>query len=288
MKADLHCHTSISDGTLAIEDLLIQAKSNGLDKIAITDHDCIASSVRGFTIAKRIDGFEVIKGVELSATDSKRGDQVHILCYLPDAPERLEMLCRKNTALRIKAGQIMAKRVSQKYNIPGKYIASCAQGANFISPLHIMKALMNCGYTVSIFGELYDKLFTKGTDDYIGVNPIFPDPREIIEEIHGAGGIAVLAHPGFFNNFELLEELTAEGILDGVEIYHPFNSEEQQKDLIKFASEHDLLMTGGTDFHGAFNMDPICIGDYCPPEDQLAALMSYKSKKARKRKQSNE
>lgn len=284
MKADLHCHTSVSDGTLGIEDLLVLAKSKGIDKIAITDHDCVASSVRGCTIAKRIDGFEVIKGVELSATDSSRGCPVHILCYLPDAPERLEMLCRKNTALRVKAGQIMAKRISQKYNIPAKYIASCAQGANFISKRHLMKVLMNCGYTTEVFGELYHKLFDKQSEEYIGVNPVFPDPREVIEEIHGAGGIAVIAHPGLYNNFDLIDELIKEELIDGIEVYHPNNTEAQQKQLLELCEKNDLLVTGGSDFHGSFNVKPICVGDCNLSEEQVNALLAYKSKKIKKRK----
>lgn len=285
MKADLHCHTSISDGTLGIEDLLILAKSAGLDKIAITDHDCIASSVRGFTIARRIDGFEVIKGVELSATDSKRNSSVHVLCYLPDSPERLEMLCRKNTALRVKAGQIMAKRISQKYNIPGKYIAACAQGANYISTRHIMKVLMNCGYTTEIFGDLYNSLFDKASSDYIGVNPVFTDVRDVINEIHNAGGVAVIAHPGLYNNFDLIKELSDEQLLDGVEVYHPSHTDEQINMLLKLCEENNLLITGGTDFHGAFNEKAICIGDIYTTEEQLNALINYKAKRAKKKKE---
>ncbi len=284
MKADLHCHTSISDGSLGIEDLLILARNSGLDKLAITDQDCIASSVRGSTIAKRMDGFDVVIGCEFTATDPKTKNKVRILCYNPDSPERLERLCISNTNIHIKAGKIIAKRAAEKFHIPGKYIISCAQGSNYISKLHVMKALLNCGYTTTIFGELYDKLFAiKGTDDYIGVNPMFPDPRNIITEIHGAGGIAVFAHPGYDDNIEVMKELADEGLLDGIEIWTPKNTPEQQEELIAFAKEKDLLMVGGSDFRGAYNKEAITLGTYTTPDENFSALMSYKSRKNRRK-----
>ena len=284
MKADLHCHTAISDGSLGIEDLLILAKNSGLDKLAITDQDCIASSVRGSTIAKRMDGFEVVVGCEFTATDPKTKNKTRILCYLPDSPERLERLCLSNTAIHIKAGRIIAKRAAEKFNIPGKYIMNCAQGSNYISKLHVMKALLNCGYTTTIFGELYDKLFAiKGTEDYIGVNPMFPDPKRIIEEIHGAGGIAVFGHPGYDDNIEVMKGLAEEGLLDGIEVWTPKNTVEQQEELAKYAKEKGLLMTGGSDFRGAYNKEAILLGSYCTPEENVSALLSYKSRKNRRK-----
>ena len=111
----------------------------------------------------------------------------------------------------------------------------------------------------------------------------YPAPTEIIEAIHEAGGIAVLAHPGFYDNFELFEELIPQG-LDGVEVWHPENTPEQQEMLIKTARKHGLVMTGGSDFHGAFNAYPIKLGEYGPDEEAVAALLSYKAKKKRKQK----
>lgn len=117
----------------------------------------------------------------------------------------------------------------------------------------------------------------------ISMEATYPEPSEIIEAIHEAGGIAVLAHPGFYNNFELLEELIPLG-LDGVEVWHPENTPEQQEMLIKIAKKNDLLMTGGSDFHGAYNAYPVKLGEYGPDEDNVAKLLSYKAKKRRKLK----
>ncbi len=83
MAADLHCHTKLSDGSVGIEDLIVIAQKSGIDTIAITDHDCLAGTVRGKVIGKRY-GVNVIPGVEISAIDNEAGKKVHILCYLAD------------------------------------------------------------------------------------------------------------------------------------------------------------------------------------------------------------
>lgn len=281
LKADLHIHTKLSDGTVGIDDIVILAKNAGVTTISITDHDCLAGTVRAEMIGNRY-GVNVIPGVEFSATDSKRKSKVHILCYLPDKPERLEGLCKSNSLLRKRAGVIMLKKVANKFPISEDFILRNAQGSTNIFKQHILKALMECGYTTEIFGDLQKKLFSKDSPMNVSMDPTYPEPQEIIEAIHEAGGIAILAHPGFYNNFELFEELIPLG-LDGVEVWHPENSEEEQEALIKIAKKHGLLMTGGSDFHGGFNAYPLKIGEYGPPEDALNQLLSYKAKKRRKR-----
>ena len=103
MAADLHCHTKLSDGLVGIEDLIVIAKKSGIDTIAITDHDCLAGTVRGQVIGKRY-GVNVIPGVEISAFDFEAGKKVHILSYLADAPNRLEGICKRTSVARKRAG----------------------------------------------------------------------------------------------------------------------------------------------------------------------------------------
>ncbi len=282
MKADLHCHTKLSDGTMGIDDLIILAKNSGVTTLAITDHDCLAGTVRAELIGKR-HGINVIPAVEFSATDSKRNSKAHILCYLPDRPERLEGLCKSNSLKRKRAAQIMVLKVANKFPVTPDFIAKCCQGSTNIYKQHIMQALMEAGYTTTIFGDLYKMLFTKESKMNVLMDAKYPEPTEIIDAIHEAGGIAVLAHPGFYDNFELLEELIPYG-LDGVEVWHPENTPEQQELLKETAAKHSLVMTGGSDFHGAFNAYPLRIGEYGPDEDALSYLLSYKAKKRRKQK----
>jgi hypothetical protein len=118
-----------------------------------------------------------------------------------------------------------------------------------------MQALMECGYTTTIFGDLYKMLFTKESRINVLMEAKYPEPVEIIKAIHEAGGIAVLAHPGFYNNFELLEELIPEG-LDGVEVWHADMSARERARAYEMALERGLYISGGEDHSG------LCGGQY--------------------------
>lgn len=279
MRGDLHCHTKLSDGSLGIEDLITLAKKRGIEAIAITDHDCLAGTVRGKIIGDRF-GVQVIPGVELSATDTKTGKKVHLLCYLSDAPDRLEGLCHRNSLARKKAAHYMMLQVAKRYPVAAELIVKCATGSTNIYKQHIMQALMECGFSRDIYGEMYHKLFDKDSPESVLVSPKYPDIEEVLTAIHDAGGIAVLAHPYLFDNLDSLPRLIENG-LDGIEVWHPCATEEQQAELKKIATKNKLLMTGGTDFHGLYNLDPVSIGDVLTPDDAMAKLLGYKAKQKR-------
>ena len=279
MRGDLHCHTKLSDGSLGIEDLITLAKKRGIEAIAITDHDCLAGTVRGKIIGDRF-GVQVIPGVELSATDTKTGKKVHLLCYLSDAPDRLEGLCHRNSLARKKAAHYMMLQVAKRYPVAAELIVKCATGSTNIYKQHIMQALMECAFSRAIYGEMYHSLFDKDSPESVLVTPKYPDIEEVLTAIHDAGGIAVLAHPYFFDNLDSLPRLIENG-LDGIEVWHPCATEEQQAELKKIATKNKLLMTGGTDFHGLYNLDPVSIGDVLTPDDAMAKLLGYKAKQKR-------
>lgn len=282
MSGDLHCHTRLSDGTLGIEDIINFAKKKGLETIAITDHDCLAGTVRGRIIGAR-HGIQVIPGVELSATDEKNDRNVHILCYLPDAPDMLEGLCKRNSLARKKAGHFMMLQTAKRFPISTEFITKCATGSTNLYKKHIMQALIECGYTDSFNGELYDKLFSKDSEENVLVVPKYEDVKAVIEAIHTAGGVAILAHPYASGCVDDLADYIEYGI-DGIEVFHPSADEEQQAALKKFASKNKLLMTGGSDFHGLYNTYKVSLGDYSTPDDCLHALLSYKAKQKRLQK----
>lgn len=282
LPADLHCHTRLSDGSLGIEDLILLARRSGIHTIAITDHDCLAGTVRGKIIGERHE-VNVIPGVELSSFDSVHGKKVHILCYLAENPDRLEGLCKRNSIARRKASQLMMVKAAQRYPLSSELVIKCAAGSTNIYKQHILHALMECGYTTGIFGDLYHKLFSKDSEDNILVEPSFPEPLSVLEAVHEAGGIAVLAHPGFYNNFDIIDELIAAG-LDGIEVWHPKNNEEQTEELMRICGKKGLLMTGGSDFHGMYNAEPVRLGDRTTPDENLAALLNYQAKQKRARK----
>lgn len=279
MAADLHCHTKLSDGSVGIEDLIVIAQKSGIETIAITDHDCLAGTVRGQVIGKRY-GVNVIPGVELSAFDNEAGKKVHILCYLADKPDRLEGLCKRTSIARKRAGQIMMLKVASRFPISTEFIIGHASGSTNLYKQHIMHALMDAGYTSTIFGDLYTALFSNESETNILAPTKYPDIKEVIEEVHNAGGIAVLAHPAFFDNFDEIEDYISMG-LDGIEVWHPSATDEQIELLGKICKKNKILLTGGSDFHGIYGNGTVTLGTCTTPDEHVDKLMGYKAKKKR-------
>ena len=280
MGADLHCHTRLSDGSLGIDHLIVLAKKQGVETIAITDHDCLAGNVRGKRIGEQY-GIRVLPGVELSATDHARSSRAHLLCYLPDSPDRLEGLCRRNLLESKKASQYMIVKTSVQYPVTPEFIIKCAAGSTGVYKQHIAHALMESGLTDRIFGDAYMELFCSSGEKNILREADYPEPKEIMDAIHDAGGIAVLAHPALYNNMELLDELIREG-LDGVEVWHPSADAQTVETLRKIAKKNGLLMTGGSDFHGMYGVGSVSIGACQTPDEHVEAMLSYKSRRRRK------
>ena len=106
----------------------------------------------------------------------------------------------------------------------------------------------------------------------------YPEVHFVLELIHSAGGIAVLAHPKVFDNFELLKELAESKKIDGVEVWHSSADEKVREQLLGIAQEYDLITTGGSDFHGFYNHYPIAIGSNYTPEQSLYRILRENKK----------
>lgn len=284
MKADLHCHTSLSDGSLGIEEVIAQAKRNGIDYLAITDHDCLSSISRAVVLGQRY-GIEIVPGVEFSSFDGKRNAKAHILCYMPKKPDRLEGLCIRNCELRKQRGKKMAYKVMEKYPITLENIVKYSSGSKAIYKCHIMHALMDYGYTTNLYGDVYEEIFNIKNglcaEEVSNETMSNPEVHFVLELIHSAGGIAVLAHPSVFDNFDLLEELAAEGKIDGVEVWHQSICEGGEKRLLEIAEKYNLITTGGSDFHGFYNHYPISIGYNLTPKNSLDRILGIHKKEAK-------
>ena len=266
---------------MGIDDLIVLAQKKGITTIAITDRDCQAGTVRAKIIGER-RGITVIPGVEISSYDSASGKYVEILGYLCDSPDRLEGLCHRNVVSRKKASQLMTLKIARKYPISPELVLKCATGSTAVFEQHIMHALLECGITDRIYGEIYRELFSPESEENVLVKVTYPEPAEVIDAIHEAGGIAVLAHPGASDCLDLLDSVAASGI-DGVEVWHPENTPAQEDELLKFVRGKGLLAIGGTDFKGMYSKKTICVGDCATPDADVKALMSYKTKMKKKK-----
>lgn len=281
MKADLHCHTTISDGSLGISDVIKQADRDDVRILAITDHDSLASLSRSSILGRRYN-VNVIPAVEFSAFDSKRGRKAHILCYNPEKPDRLEGLCLRTSEGRMKLGKKMALKVLEKYPISLESILRYSAGSKAIYKCHIMHALMDYGYTTELYGDVYKEIFDAKeglcAQEVQSEADFYPDVRFVTSLVKAAGGISVMAHPKVYDSVELLEELAAEGAIDGAEVWHSSADENFRNELLSLSQKHGLITTGGSDFHGFYNHYAIQIGSETTPEEALNRIL--KTKKA--------
>lgn len=277
MSCDLHCHSRNSDGSLKVNELMSLALHRGLTALAITDHDTMSGIPQAIEIGKRL-GITVIPGVEMSAKDHSRNRKVHILGYLCDFPERLEKSCSNMLESRRIAAKEMLSKVMQYYPITPELVAKCADDSSVIYKQHIMHALIEAGYSNEFFGDVFRNLFSSnGGVAYVPIE--YPDVRQTIDLIHNAGGIAVMAHPYTYASITLMEELVSESLLDGIEVWHPSNDAPRVKHLFEFADAHQLVKTGGTDFHGLYTDSPHPLGFCTAPSEVIQQLYDAKEKR---------
>ena len=132
-----------------------------------------------------------------------------------------------------------------------------------------------------------DKLFAAPNGECL-VTREYPDVNFVLDLIHSSKGVAVLAHPHMFGNIKLMKELTEAGKLDGIECMHYSATPIQQEALKKYAEEHDLIVTGGSDFHGLYNSTITHIGSYTTDEENLEKLFKLIHQNAKKAKKTGE
>lgn len=280
MICDLHCHTKLSDGSLGIEDIIEQAKRTNIDWLSITDHDTMASFSRSDILGERA-GVKILHGVELSAWDKVRNSKVHILCYAPTKPDRLEGLCLKSCEIRKACSKEMIEKVMEKFPIPIEGILKHTTSSKSIFKQHIMRALFDYGYALELYGELDKELFNPQTGSCY-VEREYPDVNFVIDLIHTAKGVAVMAHPAQYDNIELLEELAKNGKIDGVEIGHYSADESYRKELSSIADRYELIRTGGSDFHGLYNSVPTHLGSESTSKEDLDRILKLSAKMSKK------
>ena len=277
MICDLHCHTKLSDGSLGIEDVILQAQRTGVEWLSITDHDTMASFSRADVLGQRA-GIKMLHGVELSAWDRERGRKVHVLCYNPQKPDRLEVLCLKCCEIRKQTSKEMIEKVMAKYPITLESILKHTTSSKSIFKQHIMRALIDYGYALEFYGDLDRELFNPKTGSCY-VEREYPDVHSVIDLIHLSGGAAVLAHPAQYDSIELLEELAEKGKIDGVEIGHYSADAVYREKLTEIAEKYGLIRTGGSDFHGLYNSVPTFIGSESTEYSEIEKILKLTSKK---------
>ncbi len=268
-SGDLHIHTRYSDGSLDLEYVVCLAAKTGLGYISITDHDYF-NDLGELQKLSEVYKIKIIPGVELSCMDFKRNRKVHILGYNLKDTTKLKTVCDEVLNSRKESSKNVVQSIIKKYNVIPDLIEKYKSKTGCIFETNILHALSECGYSNKICGEFYNTVFS-GEDKF---NFKHSDVRSVLKLIRDAGGKSVLAHPAVHNSFDLLDELILEGLIDGVEVWHPKNNNVVKERLYNIVKTNNLIATGGTDFHGLYNSSVVKIGDFSTPYVYLERILS--------------
>lgn len=240
-RADLHCHSTCSDGTLTPEELVRHAKEIGLAGLSITDHDTIATYPLALLVAKEID-LEMISGVEFSAVH--KNTSIHILGYAFDLKSpAIHSLCERHRHRREERNQAILERLAE-HRMPISEEELESEGT--VGRPHIAQAMVKKGYVKTLV-EAFKRFLGEGKPCHVRISHVTVE--ETIDVIHQGKGFAVIAHPHLMHNQKTLRELL-EMNFDGIEcFYGKFTPQDEQK-WVDIAEKKGWLMTGGSDFHG--------------------------------------
>ena len=275
MLIDLHTHTNASDGTDSPTQLIDKAINRGINILALTDHD----TTRGWDEAKSAllnhpsqTEMKLVLGSEISCQDDN-GISIHMLGLLfdPNYQPLFEVLERTRENRHSRMERIIARLNEAGIDITIDEVNAQRQGDATLGRPHLADALVARGHVASR-DEAFAALLHNKSKFYI--NHYSPSPVETIKLIKAAGGVAIIAHPlasqrGRTISMDLFESLIAAG-LDGIEVDHRDHSENEKSELLRFAIENELIVTGSSDYHGTGKLNQLA--EYTTHPRQWEAL----------------
>lgn len=275
MLIDLHTHTNASDGTDSPSELIDKAINRGINILALTDHD----TTRGWSEASSAllnhssqSAMKLVLGAEISCQD-ENGISIHMLGLLfdPDYQPLFEILERTRENRHSRMERIIARLNEAGIDITLEEVNAQRKGDATLGRPHLADALVARGHVASR-DEAFAALLHNKSKFYI--NHYSPSPVETIKLIKAAGGVAVIAHPlasqrGRTISMDLFESLISAG-LDGIEVDHRDHSESEKSELLRFAIENELIVTGSSDYHGTGKLNQLA--EYTTHPRQWEAL----------------
>ncbi len=246
-RADLHVHTTASDGTLTPAEVVEVAAARRLAAVGIADHDTVLGIGPALERARELGlrAPEVVPAVEIN-TDFEDGE-IHILGYFIQWEDA--ELAGTLEALRVgrvaRVGRIVERLESLGLVVSLDRIVSLREEGSVGRP-HVAQALVEAGHVGSL-KEAFDRYLSRGRPAFVERDRF--TPAEAVRTVRRAGGVAVLAHPGADATAALIDELIEAG-LEGFEVFHPEHSLRHRQMYAALAAEKGLLVTGGSDSHG--------------------------------------
>ncbi len=274
MCVELHTHSVYSDGTSTPAELISMAAARKLKGFALTDHDTV-EGVRETIRLGHEHGVAVVSGLEISTRHGKFS--LHVLGYGvdPESPILHNWLVRLQQGRAERNSEILKKLAKLGIAVSGEEVARLSICGQTGRP-HIAKLLIDKGY-VKNMNEAFNVYL--GRNKSAWCDRFAYSAAESIDVIHQAGGLAVLAHPGSIDNSmraqpSIIQELV-ERKLDGIELFYPSHSHKAKKRLKEIAKRHNLLCTGGSDYHGDNRANVFVggAGGICPPDSIMDELL---------------
>jgi predicted metal-dependent phosphoesterase TrpH len=242
---DLHTHTTASDGTYSPTELVAEAARRGVRVLAITDHDSTEGLPEALAEAESHRPLEILAGIEINC--DVEGAEIHILGYLMDwqAPW-FQDFCREQRRERRERVYRMAERLAalDMPIDPDEVFAIVKEGS--AGRPHVAQVMVAKGYVKTV-REAFDKYLGSGKPGHVPRKKLTPE--DAVRLIRKAGGVPVFAHPGLADRDELIPGLIAAGMM-GIECYYTEHSAAQRAAYVQICHDHDLVATGGSDFHG--------------------------------------
>jgi predicted metal-dependent phosphoesterase TrpH len=262
VRIDLHTHSTASDGLYAPATLVRLARDQGLDLIALTDHDSTEGVAEALAAGERV-GLTVLPGIEVN-TDLPRGGEAHVLGYFVDRDQPVfqQTLTTLRDA-RERRGERMVERLrAQGLDVAWERVRALAGGA--VGRPHVAQALIEQGYASSV-SDAFERWLGRGRPGYVARMKL--SPEDAVRFIRSASGVPVLAHPAAILELEqaVVPGLVVAGLL-GLECYYGEYDDATVRRLADLAAAHDLIATGGSDYHGP-GLHPTPLGGrFVPPE----------------------
>jgi predicted metal-dependent phosphoesterase TrpH len=245
---DLHSHTNESDGTHSPEELIAEAASVGVDVLGITDHDTFTGYDRALPAAREA-GVDLVCGIELST--KLHGRSVHLLGYFPHAVAGLQnfrdWVLEQQASRRDRNVRLAARLQELGFDI--RLEEAEALGRGMTGRPHFARLMLDKGYVTNL-RQAFDEYLDESAIGYVyRLEPAF---AEAVGRIRGVGGVASLAHPIRVNGdvAALIPELCDAG-MNAIEAYHSDHGPKDVELYLRIAGKYGLLVTGGSDFHGA-------------------------------------
>ena len=274
---DLHTHTTASDGRCAPADLVVRAAAAGVTVLSVTDHDTSDACEKVGT-ACAAAGITFVPGIEITAVRDEV--DVHVLAYFIDtrSPGLRVFLAEQRQRRLDRVGRIIVQLEKLGLHLDPDAILRPAidQPGKSIGRPAIARALVAAGYVKSS-NEAFASWLSRGRPGFIEREGAAPD--NVIAQIHDAGGIASVAHPGLLRRDEWIDGFAASG-LDAIEAYHPNHDEEMTMRYRSVAHRLGLAVSGGSDYHADESHGSAHPGSVSLPADAFDELRDRATSRA--------